>query len=405
MNGAASSRRGFSASDEAFRQQVRDFLATQLNDELRCAGKMTTGVFTDAAGTREWHRILYRKGWVAATWPKEYGGPGWSIAQQYIFFNEVAEAAAPKLPAMGLRMVAPAIMRYGRDQQKAYYLPRILSGADYWCQGYSEPGSGSDLASLQTKAVSDGEYYVVNGAKIWTTHAQFANRIFCLVRTSNAGRPQQGITFLLIDMNTPGIKVEPIITLAGDHEVNQVYFDDVRVPKENRLGEEGEGWMVAKYLLEFERSVAYAGQLRADLRTVVAMAKQASADGRSLYEEAALLKRLMDAEIALKAYEGIEFQILGEVSRGESTGAKPSLLKVMSSELQQQITELGKDVAGYYAAAQQCGLYLPDTNGSPIGQPYAMTAMARYLNTRATTIFGGTSEIQRNLIAKLALGL
>ena len=306
---------------------------------------------------------------------------------------------------MGLRMVASVIMLYGREEQKAHYLPRILSGDDYWCQGYSEPGSGSDLASLQTKAVSDGAYYLVNGVKIWTTHAQFANRIFCLVRTSNSDRQQQGITFLLIDMNTPGITVEPIVTLAGDHEVNQVYFDDVRVPKENRLGEEGEGWKVAKYLLECERSVAYAGQLRADLRTVMDMAKQASTDGFSLYEESALRERLMEAEVALKAYEGIEFQILGEVSRGETSGAKPSLLKVMSSELQQQIAELGKAVAGYYAAARQSSLHLPDLNEPPIGPAYAMTAMARYLNTRATTIFGGTSEIQRNLVAKLALGL
>ena len=227
----------FSPQDQAFQAEVRAFLETGLPDDLRAAGRRLTSVFVDKKYSIPWQKILHAKGWVAPTWPVEYGGPGWTDMQRYIFQIECARAGAPGLAPMGLRMVGPCIMRYGTPEQKAFFLPRILSGEDYWCQGYSEPGSGSDLASLQLRATSDGDDYVLNGSKIWTTHAQWANRMFCLVRTNFEGKPQAGITFLLLEMDTPGIEVKPIITLAGEHEVNQVFFTDVRVPKSGRLGE------------------------------------------------------------------------------------------------------------------------------------------------------------------------
>src|SRR3569832_127458 len=267
-----------SAEDCAFRDEVRAFLEQSLPAYLREAGRNPTSVFTDKEHSLAWQRILHARGWAAPAWPKDHGGPGWSVMQRYIFATECARAHAPSLSPMGLRMVGPCIMRYGTEAQKAHYLPRILSGEDYWCQGYSEPGAGSDLASLQSRATSDGDDYVLNGTKIWTTHAHWANCMFCLVRTRFDGMPQAGITFLLLDMASPGISVKPIVTLAGEHEVNQVFFDDVRVPKTNRLGEENHGWSVAKYLLVFERGGASGAGLKSALKRLRAMAA-AAADG------------------------------------------------------------------------------------------------------------------------------
>ena len=255
-----------SADDLAFRDEVRAFLDEKLSDDLRDATRLNSGVFAEFDISQRWYKILYEKGWIAPTWPAEYGGPGWTPMQRYIYDSEAGKAGTPTVYLMGLTLVAPVIMQFGTDEQKAYYLPRILSGEDIWCQGYSEPGSGSDLASLQTRAVRDGDEYVINGSKIWTTGAQHADWIFCLVRTAEGEKRQEGISFVLFDMKTPGIMVEPIITLAGDHEVNQVFFDDVRVPVANRLGEENDGWTVAKYLLEFERGgSAYAAMVDASL--------------------------------------------------------------------------------------------------------------------------------------------
>ncbi len=276
----------FSRADEDFRDEVRTFLDQELTPELRKIGRETTGVFTDWPLAKAWHEILYRKGWVAPSWPKEYGGTGWTIVQQHIFAAEAASASAPRPAVMGLKMVGPVVMRFGREDQKQRYLPRILSGEDFWCQGYSEPQSGSDLASLRTRAVADGDDYIVNGSKIWTTHAQWANRIFCLVRTSPDAKQQAGITFLLIDMDTPGITVTPIITLAGDHEVNQVFFDNVRVPKANCLGEENQGWTVAKHLLEFERGGSQAAAKRVELEHTRALAQEMpGSSGAALSED------------------------------------------------------------------------------------------------------------------------
>ncbi len=390
----------FSTRDEAFRDEVRRFLDAELGEDLRKVGRETTGVFTEWPLARPWHEILYRRGWAAPSWPKEYGGTGWSVVEQYIFASELAAAEAPKIPVMSLRMVGPVVMRFGRDDQKVRYLPKILSGEDFWCQGYSEPGAGSDLAALSTRAVSDGDDYIVNGTKIWTTHAQWANRIFCLVRTAASGKPQAGITFLLVDMDTPGITVEPIITMAGDHEVNQVFFDDVRVPKANRLGEENEGWTVAKYLLEYERSVAHAAAIRAELAHVVRLA-QADA----LWGHAEWRTKLAEVEISLDAYQGIEHRILSAASRGESPGPGASILKVMFSELTQRVTELGTEIIGYRGLPTRQLAQPARANVEAVVPPEVASVMPRYLNARATTIFGGTNEVQRNLLAKLVLGL
>ncbi len=390
----------FSATDDAFRDEVHRFLDAELTEELRAVGRETTGVFTEWPLAKPWHEVLYRRGWAAPSWPKEYGGTGWSVVEQYIFASELAAAEAPKIPVMSLRMVGPVVMRFGRADQKARYLPTILSGEDFWCQGYSEPGAGSDLAALSTRAVSDGDDYIVNGTKIWTTHAQWANRIFCLVRTAASGKPQAGITFLLIDMDTPGITVEPIITMAGDHEVNQVFFDDVRVPKAGRLGEENEGWTVAKYLLEYERSVAHAAAIRAELAHVVCLAQT-----EALWGDAEWRAKLAEVEISLDAYQGIEHRILSAASRGESPGPGASILKVMFSELTQRVTELGTEIIGYHGLPMRQRAQPDRTNIEAIVPPEVASVMPRYLNARATTIFGGTNEVQRNLLAKLVLGL
>lgn len=390
----------FSARDEAFRDEVRCFLDAELGEDLRKVGRETTGVFTEWPLAKPWHEILYRRGWAAPSWPEEYGGTGWSVVEQYIFASELAAAEAPKIPVMSLRMVGPVVMRFGRADQKARYLPKILSGEDFWCQGYSEPGAGSDLAALSTRAVSDGDDYIVNGTKIWTTHAQWANRIFCLVRTAASGKPQAGITFLLIDMDTPGITVEPIITMAGDHEVNQVFFDDVRVPKANRLGEENEGWTVAKYLLEYERSVAHAAAIRAELAHVERLAWT-----EGLWDDAEWRAKLAEVKISLDAYQGIEHRILSAASRGESPGPGASILKVMFSELTQRVTELGTEIIGYRRLPMRQLAQPARANVEAVVPPEVASVMPRYLNARATTIFGGTNEVQRNLLAKLVLGL
>ncbi|GAK45627.1 acyl-CoA dehydrogenase domain-containing protein [Tepidicaulis marinus] len=393
------------AEDAAFRDEVRAFLDTHLTDELREAGRLTTSVFTDRDYNLKWHKILYEKGWVAPNWPEEYGGTGWSEMQKYIWSSECARAQTPNLSPMGLRMCGPVIMKYGTQEQKDFYLPRILAGEDYWCQGYSEPGSGSDLASLQCKAVREGDEYVINGTKIWTTHAHFANRMFCLVRTDASGKPQQGITFLLIDMDTPGLKVEPILTMAGDHEVNQVFFDDVHVPVKNRVGEENDGWTVAKYLLEFERGGAYAAGLEVNIQQVEHIAHQEAADGGKLIDDPAFKAKLDDAAIRVKALEMTEHRIMSAMSAGQNPGPASSMLKAGGTELKQLIDTLAVEAIGYYMAPFEREAREPGSNIAPVGPDYALTPMATYLNNRASSIYGGSNEVQRNIMAKLVLGL
>jgi alkylation response protein AidB-like acyl-CoA dehydrogenase len=303
-------------------------------------------------------------------------------------------------------MVGPCIMRYGTPAQKAHYLPRILSGEDYWCQGYSEPGSGSDLASLQLKAVSDGDDYVLNGSKIWTTHAHYANRMFCLVRTKFEGKAQGGITFLLLDMQTPGITVKPIITLALEHEVNQVFFDNVRVPKSGRVGEENDGWTVAKYLLEFERGGGSGAGLKVTLERLRAMAKiERGDDGRSLWEDDAFRARLTSAEVKLAAIEMTEHRVLSALASGKNPGPASSMLKMAGTEMMQRLDELAIEIVGHYGAVDQPEARKPGANVEPVGPAANMFAMPRYLNNRAASIYGGSNEIQRDIMARLVLGL
>jgi acyl-CoA dehydrogenase len=394
-----------STADLAFRDEVRRFLDENLTADLREAGRKTGGVFTDPPATASWHKALFDKGWIAPAWPREYGGPGWTEMQRYIFASECAAAHAPILAPFGTTMCGPVLMKFGTPAQKAFYLPRILSGEDYWCQGYSEPGSGSDLASLQMKAVRDGDHYVLNGTKIWTTHAHFANRMFCLVRTSNAGKPQEGITFLLLETKTPGFTVRPIITIAGDHEVNQCFFDNVRVPVENRVGEEGQGWTIAKYLLEFERGAVFAAGLKAKLAAVRHASTVERSQGAELSQDQAFMQRLAAIEIELESLMMTEHRVMSRLSQGQNPGAASSMIKAHGSELSQRITELGIEALAFRASAFEPEARKQGSNLDPLTPAHGLVFMPQYLNTRAATIYGGSSEVQRNIMAKLVLGM
>ena len=390
----------------AFKAEVRAWLSDHLTDELRDVATKSTSVFVDKPHTLKWQAILHKKGWVAPTWPKEFGGTGWSEAERHIFASECARAGAPSLSPMGLRMVAPVIMHYGTAEQKAWYLPRILSGEDYWCQGYSEPGSGSDLASLSLRADRDGDHYVLNGSKIWTTHAHFATKMFCLVRTNRDGRPQQGITFLLLDMDTPGITVRPIHSIADDHDFNQVFFEDVRVPVSDRLGEEDQGWGVAKYLLEFERAVAHSAGLKAALAEVVRHARSLTDDsGGPLLDTPGIRRRISILDAQISAIQASEDVVMAQVARGRNPGPAASMLKIQGTETAQQVQQLAVELSGDYAAVSQFAARQPGSNEAAIGPDIALTAVPRYFNGRAASIYGGSNEIQRNIIAKMVLGL
>jgi len=396
----------FKQEHGAFRDEVKKFLKDELTEELREAGKLTASVFSEVEVSSKWHKILYKKGWIGASWPEEYGGTGWDDMQRYIFRSECASAGTPSPTAMGLAMVGPVLMKHGTQKQKDFYLPRILSGEDFWCQGYSEPGSGSDLASLQCKAVRDGDHYLINGTKIWTTHAQHANRIFCLVRTDNSGKPQQGITFLLIDMDTPGIEIKPIITLAGDHEVNQTFFDDVKVPVENVVGEENDGWTVAKYLLEFERGGGYAAALQEQARKIKSIAsKERSDSGESLLEDKNFSRALNEVEIEVEAVLMTEHRIMSDIAERGHPGPASSILKSRGSELKQTLDELAVSAMGYYTLPLQNEARKLGSNFEVIGPDYGVTIYPQYLNNRATTIYGGSNEVQKNIMAKFVLGL
>jgi acyl-CoA dehydrogenase len=387
------------AKDIEFRNEVRNFLSANLTPDLAAAGRLATSVFIEPEFTLPWQRILHARGWVAPHWPKQYGGTGWDEMQRYIFASECARAGAPGLAPMGLNMVGPCIIGYGTPEQKAHYLPRILSGEDYWCQGYSEPGSGSDLASLQLKADSDGEHYVLNGSKIWTTHAHHANKMFCLVRTDPSAKPQLGITFLLLDMDTPGIKVEPIITLAGEHELNQVFFDDVRVPKSGRLGAENDGWSVAKYLLEFERSGGSSAGLEAVLGR---LQRHVQAE---LPADFGLIRRIGELAMRVEAIKTTEQRVLSDLTGGQPPGPAASMLKVQRTELMQAIDEAGVQALGMHTAPYQPDTWQPGANVPVLGPEALVVGMARYLNNRAGSIYGGSNEVQRNIMAKGVLGL
>ena len=398
-----------------FRDEVRQFLGDSLDDELKRAGRLATSVYAPYEIAMRWQRCLYDKGWLTPSWPEEYGGTDWDIVQRYIYASEAAKAGTPGLSPMGLAMIGPALIGCGTKEQKDYYLPRIRSGEDFWCQGYSEPGSGSDLASLQMKAVDEGDQFRCSGQKIWTTHAQYANKIFCLVRTDNSGKPQEGITFLLIDMDQPGVSVEPILMLSGEHVQNSVFFEDVKVPKENVVGEIGKGWTVAKYLLQFERGNAYAPGLYARLEKLKAFAaEEAGGTGASL-AIGEFQDKLADAEISIAAIEFTEHRILSSLAGGDPPGAESSMLKTRGTEVSQQLTELSIEAAAHYGIPFQPQYTVPggavphgpdlEPNTPPVGPDNWLTAVPKYLNDRAGSIYAGSNEIQRNIMAKAVLGL
>jgi alkylation response protein AidB-like acyl-CoA dehydrogenase len=397
-----------SPQDQAFRDEVRRFLDDNLSDDLREAGRKTGGVFAEFSAGLRWHKILTRRGWSAPTWPKEHGGTGWDATQRYIFARECAAVDAPRVFSMGLRMVGPVIMKFGTPEQKAKYLPPIVAGDITFCQGYSEPGSGSDLASLKTRAVRDGDDYVINGTKIWTTGAHVADHMFCLVRTSSEGKPQEGISFVLIDsMETPGLTVKPIVTLAGDHEVNQVFFDNVRTPVANRIGPENAGWTVAKYLLEFERGgEAYTPNLYARIEDIRRIAREEAADdGGKLIEEPTFAQRLAETEMEVQALEMIELQVLSDLSRGKNPGAVSSAMKIRGSETLQKLDHMGVEALAWYAAPFEPEARMLGRNEPTVTPDWGITAAPLFLNNRAATIYAGSNEIQRNIIAKAVLGL
>ena len=387
----------YSKEELAFRDEVRQMLRDELTPEIIEGNKNTTTALGNNDAAMAWQAILNSRGWAGVAWPKEFGGTGWSSNQRYIFNSECERAGAPKLIPLGLRMLAPVLFKYGTKEQQDHYLPKMLSAEHYWCQGYSEPGSGSDLASLKTRAERDGDFYVVNGTKIWTTNAHHADHIFCLVKTNPDVKPQAGISFLLIEMNTPGISVEPIITMAGDHEVNQVFFDNVRVPISNIVGPENDGWKVAKYLLEFERGgSSVATRLHVDMAELKMLLDRVEG-------EDALKGRAKEIGIKISALSQMETDMQSKIARGEKPGAGSSLMKIMASTLGQEISTIKMEAIGNYSLPHNNLLLL--NKEVTIGEPEHQTISAGYLNDRASTVFGGAREVQKNIIAKSVLGL
>ncbi|MGZ6009612.1 MAG: acyl-CoA dehydrogenase family protein [Rhizomicrobium sp.] len=399
----------WSAADTRFREEVREFIAAELTPDLRKAGRSMTSVYADYDVGMKWQRILHKRGWAAPAWPVEYGGCGWSVAQRYIFASEMAAAGAPPTSPMGIGMCGPVLIGHGTAEQKAHYLPRMLSGEDFWCQGYSEPGSGSDLASLQMSARDDGDHFICNGHKIWTTHAHVANWIFCLVRTSREKIPQLGITFLLIDMRTPGVDVKPIVSMSGEHIQNEVFFTDVRVPKKNVVGRIGDGWTVAKYLMQFERGGGVSSPgLKVRLEKIRGMADAEGIDDENF------ATKIAQAAIDVASLEAVELRVMSSLSQGQAPGAESSMLKMVATELSQRLTELAVEAAGIYAMPYQpfavsaggpSPNYRPPSNQVPVGPDYSWTVAAKYLNDRAGSIYAGTNEVQRNILSKAVLGL
>lgn len=394
----------FTSEDEAFRAEVKAFLKEKL--PARISTKVRKGQHLTKSDLEEWHAILNARGWLANHWPVEWGGPGWTIMQRFIFETEIALADAPRIVPFGLSMLAPVLIAYGSEEQKRHWLPRILDGSDWWCQGYSEPGAGSDLASLKTSAVRDGDHYVVNGQKTWTTLGQYANMIFCLVRTSTEGRKQEGISFLLIDMSTPGIEVRPIKLLDGDYEVNEVFFTDVRVPVENLVGEENKGWTYAKYLLTYERTnIAGVGLSMAAFERLREAAATQVKNGRPLIEDPHFAARMARLEIDLENMKTTNLRVLAAAGAGHAPTAESSMLKIRGTEIRQEITNLMRRAAGVYAQPYNEAAFEEGFNGPSIGPDFAAAVAPDYFNNRKLSIFGGSNEVQREIISKTILEL
>ncbi len=389
----------------SFRTEVRDFLANNLTAEMRKAAALGFGI-PKAIG-QQWHKALFDQNWIAPSWPKEYGGTDWSLMQQHIFNEENALAGAPMIMPFSISMVGPVIYTFGTDEQKKQHLPGIMDGSLWWCQGYSEPGSGSDLASLKTSAVRDGDNYVVNGQKIWTTNAHKADWMFALVRTDKECKPQQGISFLLIDMSSPGIEVKPIVSIDGLHHLNEVYFTDVHVPVGNRIGEENKGWTYAKFLLGHERAgIAGVSSSRRAIEALREISQQEpDSTGHTLAQDGDFIRQINQAEIKLEALAGIESKILSAMSGGKTVGAEASALKILGSELQQMLEEIRVKAVAYYAMPFDVYQIRGESDGTCIGPEYSVTAVSDHNFGRASTIYGGSNEIQRNVIAKGVLTL
>jgi len=394
----------YTPEEQAFREQVRAFVRAELPADI--SRKVLEHKRLAKEDYVRWQKVLHRKGWIAPGWPVEYGGTGWNAVQKHIFDEECAEAGAPPVIAFGVSMVGPVIIAFGSPWQKQHYLPRILSSEDWWCQGYSEPGAGSDLASLKTRAERSGDKYVVNGQKTWNTLGQYADMIFCLVRTSVTAKRQEGISFLLIDIRSPGVTVRPIITLEGEHEVNEIWFENVEVPVENLVGEEGRGWSYAKYLLGHERSgIPAVARSKRELRLLKHIASQEQKDGQPLSQDPRFRDKIARLEIDIMSLEITNLRVASAEREGRAPGPEASILKIRGTEIQQALTELMMEAVGPYALP-----YLPQAwgehwLGEHVGPEYAAPLAARYFNYRKVTIYGGSNEIQRNIIAQHILGL
>ena len=403
----------FTAEDLAFQKEVRDWISENYSDELKQRNAMSKNGYLDKDGMLEWQRKLDEKGWFVINWPEQFGGPNLSAGQRYILNMEMAAAGTPQMSPMGKSMVAPVIMAFGNDAQKAEHLPKIKRSEIWWCQGYSEPGSGSDLASLQMSAVRDGDEYVLNGSKIWTTQAQWADWIFCLVRTSKEGKQQEGISFLIFPMDLPGISVSSLPTLDGptdnQQEINQVFFEDVRVKIDDALiGEENKGWTYAKYLLQFERGNAYAPGLKNALAKTKKLASLEQADGKPLLQDPDFQRKIAAMEMKIDALNATELRIFSALSAGQSVGPESSMLKCAGSEAQQEISELSLEAVGGYAAPFVQDTFAVARAGanSDLATPdYAAPVAPSYFNYRKTSIYAGSNEIQRNIMSKMVLGL
>ena len=394
----------FSDNEQQFRQQVRGFLAQKLPADI--SHKVLHGLIVERDDYLRWQGILHVNGWGGSSWPKTFGGTGWNTTEQYIFEEECAAAGAPRTIPFGLKMVAPVLMQFGSPQQQQRHLPRILSGDEWWCQGYSEPGAGSDLASLRTSAIREGEHYRVNGQKTWTTLAQYADWIFCLVRTDTTVKPQRGISFLLIDMKTPGVTVRPILTMDGANEVNEVWFDNVRVPAENLVGAENQGWTYAKFLLGHERTnIAGIGIAKRELKRLKRIAASEIKHGKPLLRDPLFAARIAQIEIDLMALEITNLRVLTAEAERRTPGPEASILKIKGTEIQQAITELLTQAVGPLSLPLRRDAMHAEYVGSAVGPDYAGPLAAGYLNMRKLSIYGGANEIQKNIIAQMILGL
>ena len=398
----------FTQEELDFQKEVRSWIKENYSTSMQRTYVNSPNGHLIKEDHMKWQQALFKKGWAGINWPSEFGGASFGPSQKYLFNKEMASANAPSVVAFGEKMVAPVIMAFGNKEQKEKYLPDILASKVWWCQGYSEPGSGSDLASLNTKAENKGDHYLVNGAKTWTTMAQYADMIFCLVRTSKEEIPQKGISFLLIDMKSPGIEVQPINTLdntpIGYHEVNTVFFENVKVPKDNLIGEEGKGWTYAKYLLEFERGNGYSAELSSQLGKVKNIMLKRD-DSASPFKDLHYIKKISELEVQIAAMEATELRILGSISTGENVGPESSLLKTRGTEIGQAITEMAMELVEYYAIPFNNPGPNPGHNEEPIGSEFANTSAPRYFNYRKASIYAGSNEVQRNIMAKLVLGL